>query len=121
MAIRLGALSVPAPQQQLPRAALEASCIPTQPCPGPAAPTHAKPGFPWRVCRVQLGKSRPLRAPAARRCPGLELSPVTEKIIKHRARRRPLSAPLRIQLVRISGSPDWRRRSAQALGPGGEE
>ncbi|EPY76602.1 hypothetical protein CB1_001402102 [Camelus ferus] len=58
-----------------------------------------KPGFPSLVCRVRLGKTQPWCAPAARRCPGLELSPVTEKIIKNRRRRRQLRSSLRIKSV----------------------
>lgn len=49
------------------------------------------------------GQTRPRCAQAARRCPGLELSPVTEKIIKNRTRRRRLSSALHIKFVRISG------------------
>lgn len=45
-------------------------------------------GFPSQVGPLRLGEDSALVAHAERRWPGLELSPVTEKIIKNRRRRR---------------------------------
>lgn len=50
--------------------------------------------FPSQVGCLRLGHTLPWCAQAAR-CPGLELSPATEKIIKNRTRCRQLSSSLR--------------------------
>lgn len=65
---------------------------------------------------LAAGEDSTLCAQAASRCPGLELSPVTEKIIKNRTRRRWLSSSLRSQFVAISGLPN----NLWAQGSGGQ-
>lgn len=65
---------------------------------------------------LAAGEDSTLCAQAARRCPGLELSPVTEKIIKNRTRGRQLSSSLRGQSVAISGF----SRNPSAPGSGGQ-
>jgi hypothetical protein len=60
-----------------------------------------KPGFPsWPAALCGWGD---LCTHEARRYPGLELSPVTEKIIKSRVCKQQLSSELRHQCVGISG------------------